>query len=225
MIDNKSIYIIFNDHEMTKRGNDGNRNEMLDALVDPYSKVFTLGEVVSKTVSLDGAIALLDCTENYSFYNDALNKKAGFEFKLNSGDSVIKTQRGNFIMKGVRFSELLSTFNSKNGIGSRLSNNDNEYEKEIEVLNIINKLSEDKVAEHHRLLDELGNQVPHIFNKKKYEKSMAGKGIEILADSFRSVRYQLVPDEETIVDAGVEKITPSDVKVLKDLTLILRYLK
>lgn len=224
-MDNKSIYIIFDKHEITQRDQNGNRNEMLDALVDPYSKVVTLDEIMNKSVSLDGAKAIMDCTNNYVFYNTSLNKKTGFEFKTDTGEMMIKTQKGTFVMKGVQLHELLSSINSKKNISGKLSENDYEYEKELEAIEVINKMSESKISEHHRRLYELGKQVPYIVNSRRYEKAMTSGGIELSVESFREVRYQLVPDEKATVDPGVEKITPSDIKLLKDLHLILEHLK
>lgn len=221
----KSVFIVMNENEYTKPDSFGERNELLGSLVDNYSRVVTLEEVISGAVSLEGAKAIMDCTEDHVFYNNALNKKTGSEFRTSNNELMVKTIKGNFIMRGVKFSELMSIIRSQANIRGELSNNDYEYQQQLEAIATIKKSSELKIDEHHRRLQELGNQVPYIVNSRRYEKAMTSGGVEIPVNSFREVRYQLVSDDEVQVTPGIEKITPNDIRLLKDLHLILEHLK
>lgn len=224
-MESKSVFIVMNENEYTKPNSFGERNELLGNLVDNYSRVVTLEEVISGAVSLDGAKAIMDCTENHVFYNNALNKKTGSEFRTSNNELMIKTVKGNFIMKGVKFSELMIVIRNQSNITGELSSNDYEYQQQLEAIAAIKKSSELKISEHHRRLEELGNQVPYIVNRKRYEKAMKSGGVEIPINSFREVRYQLVSDENVEVNPGIEKITPNDIRLLKDLHVILEHLK
>ncbi|MGL4989498.1 MAG: hypothetical protein ACRC5F_09735, partial [Cetobacterium sp.] len=118
---------------------------------------------------------------------------------------------------GVKFSELLSAINSKKSFPKQLSNDNDEYEKEQEAYKKLEANLELLLTTHHECLEQLGAQIPYIVNSKRYEKSMNGQGASLFIDSFREVTYQLVKDDSVSVNPGVEKITPSDIKILKDL--------
>ncbi|MGL6132426.1 MAG: hypothetical protein ACRCZ9_12510 [Fusobacteriaceae bacterium] len=218
------IYVIYNKEELKKIGLEID-DETIKRLLDPYSRVVELSEIVNRTVSLENAKAMMDCTSNHVFYNNALAKKNGSEYKNSDGRSFIRTLKGNFIMKGVPVLDIMLAIKTRNSVPSKLSNDNHQFQLEQETIKRLDVNLESLMNKHHLILEDLGKHIPAIVNNKRYEKAMEGPGVDVFVSSFRDVRYQLVKDESVNVDPGVEKITPNDIKLLKDLQSLMENLK
>ncbi|MGL6098844.1 MAG: hypothetical protein ACRC0G_04365 [Fusobacteriaceae bacterium] len=221
---NKSIYVVFDKNEILKIGLHIDE-EILRGLLDPYSVVVDINDIKAGNVSLENAKAIMDCTSKHVFYNNSINKKTGSEFKVESGKKIIKTLKGNFLMKGIPLLDIMLAANSRNNVPSMLSNSSVESEMERETISKLDKNLELLMSEHHAILRELGDKIPYIVNERRYERAMNSEGIDIEIGSFRDVKYKLVKDDSVNVGPGFERITPSDIKVLKDLHSIMENLK
>lgn len=202
-MDKKYILIIFNTNKAITK-------EVIDnayGLRYNFCDIMTIDDVLSNKQCLLEYKAVIDCTDNYVFYNGQKSMKNGVEFTDNN-IQYIKTSTNKFISTGPNISRLTATqFNQSKQVMEQFTKDYNDY---LIVINFMIK------------------KIPEIRNINIFDNAMKTEGLILdfeVKNNFNKKQYKLVKKVPETKEQNTEYVTYDDIFILNELKNIIDFIK